>query len=271
MSSGNALLNGEQLIIQRQLKQEVANLLLRLAEICQELEERCQDRKKWPELDGDANGQTPPPNDRGTTNEMYQRQGDTYIKFFRAYNDAQSCFSIARALSPELVELGTEFATQTWGRAQAGVPPRLVMEQCTKTRLYLLQLERLLAGNGDGEAQDVVTIEIPVADQSQHENRRDVSMGTQDPIESSPAPGGLSDLQNIDADGTRADRLSHFMRVHPGTTYAGIKYSAGVHTADFQDWRRDRLKSESVMSQRIEKVLSGETPLRKKPAKRQTT
>jgi hypothetical protein len=57
------------------------------------------------------------------------------------------------------------------------------------------------------------------------------------------------------------------MQEHPGTTLADIKYSGNVFTAEFQDWRRGKLKSGSVMSGRIEDVLSGVTPLKKKPRK----
>jgi hypothetical protein len=68
-------------------------------------------------------------------------------------------------------------------------------------------------------------------------------------------------------DGVPEDRLSFFMRTHPGTSLADIKYSAMVHSAEFQDWRRGELKSDSVMSKRIEDVLSGAKPLSKKPRK----
>jgi hypothetical protein len=67
--------------------------------------------------------------------------------------------------------------------------------------------------------------------------------------------------------GAPEDRLSSFMQEHPGTTLADIKYSGNVFTAEFQDWRRGKLKSGSVMSGRIEDVLSGVTPLKKKPRK----
>ena len=62
-------------------------------------------------------------------------------------------------------------------------------------------------------------------------------------------------------------RLSRFMQEHPGTTYADVKYTARVHTSDFQDWRRGKLKQTSVMSRRVEEVLDGTTPLKKKPPK----
>lgn len=66
---------------------------------------------------------------------------------------------------------------------------------------------------------------------------------------------------------SREDRLWHFLEMRPGTTLADIRYSAGVHKADFQKWRRGELKSTSVMSERIDKVLSGAYPLMKKPPK----
>jgi hypothetical protein len=66
---------------------------------------------------------------------------------------------------------------------------------------------------------------------------------------------------------SREERLQAFIVAHPGTTLADIKYSAGVHTPELQDWREDRLKQQSVMSRRIEDVLSGATRLKKKPRK----
>ena len=42
------------------------------------------------------------------------------------------------------------------------------------------------------------------------------------------------------------DRLASFMQAHPNATYADIKYSAQVHTPEFQDWRKDRLKREAL-------------------------
>jgi hypothetical protein len=57
------------------------------------------------------------------------------------------------------------------------------------------------------------------------------------------------------------------MLEHPGTTYADIKYTAKVHTPDFQDWRKEKIRPTSVMSTRIEDVLNGSTSLKKKPPK----
>jgi hypothetical protein len=67
--------------------------------------------------------------------------------------------------------------------------------------------------------------------------------------------------------GAPEDRLSRFRQEHPGATLVDVKYSANVHTAEFQDWRRGKLKPDSVMSERIEKVLAGIAPLKKKPPK----
>lgn len=85
------------------------------------------------------------------------------------------------------------------------------------------------------------------------------SVETQD----QPSAPGSSEVPAV----TPEERLSHFMMEHPRTTYADIKYSAKVHTPEFQEWRSGDLKSTSVMSQRIEKVLNGATPLQKKPPK----
>jgi hypothetical protein len=48
---------------------------------------------------------------------------------------------------------------------------------------------------------------------------------------------------------------------------ADIRYSANVHKPDFQTWRRGEMQSTSVMSERIEDVLSGKSELKKKPRK----
>jgi len=89
-----------------------------------------------------------------------------------------------------------------------------------------------------------------------------VSQSAGETQDQSPAP----ELTKTQAS-TPEDRLSRFMQAHTGTTYADVKYSANVHTADFQDWRKEKLKATSVMSQRIEDVLSGTTQLKKKPPK----
>jgi hypothetical protein len=67
---------------------------------------------------------------------------------------------------------------------------------------------------------------------------------------------------------SREEGLQAFLAAHPNATLADIKYSARVYTADFQDWRNNRLKDQSVMSVRIEDVLSGTTQLKKRPRKR---
>lgn len=63
--------------------------------------------------------------------------------------------------------------------------------------------------------------------------------------------------------GSRERRLEQFKAEH-GLTFADIARSAGVHKADFQKWRNGKLAPESVMSERIESVLSGKLPLRRK-------
>jgi hypothetical protein len=68
-------------------------------------------------------------------------------------------------------------------------------------------------------------------------------------------------------DSSREERLSRFRLEHRGTTFADIRYSAEVYKPDFQAWRRGELKADSVMSERIEDVLSGGRPLKKKPPK----
>jgi hypothetical protein len=90
--------------------------------------------------------------------------------------------------------------------------------------------------------------------------------------ESISAVSEANEVENSNASvaeltGSQEDRLVRFIKEHPGTTLADIKYSARVHTTEFQDWRIGRLKSSSVMAQRIEKVLGGSIPLNKKPRK----
>ena len=59
---------------------------------------------------------------------------------------------------------------------------------------------------------------------------------------------------------SRERRLERFKEEH-GVTLATIMRAAKVHKPDFQAWRKGRLKAGSVVSRRIELVLSGETPV----------
>jgi hypothetical protein len=68
--------------------------------------------------------------------------------------------------------------------------------------------------------------------------------------------------------GSREERLQEFIRLHLGTLYADVYYSARVHKSDFQKWRRNKLKDTSVMTLRIERVLAGGVTLKRKPRKR---
>jgi hypothetical protein len=86
--------------------------------------------------------------------------------------------------------------------------------------------------------------------------------------EAAPAPNVALAAEPNEVQGSAPeDRLSRFMQAHPGTSYADIKYSAVVHTPEFQDWRKGKLGPKSVMSVRIENVLNGISPLKKKPSK----
>ena len=60
--------------------------------------------------------------------------------------------------------------------------------------------------------------------------------------------------------GLREKRLQRFVTTHP-TTIAAVRRTAKVAKAQMQQWRHDELSNDSVMSQRIENVLSGKTPL----------
>jgi len=85
-----------------------------------------------------------------------------------------------------------------------------------------------------------------------------------------PVLGGVSEDTIVHGEppsNAPEDRLARFMQQNPGTTYADIRYSSQVHKPDFQDWRRGRLASTSVMFRRIEGVIAGTTSLQKKPRK----
>jgi hypothetical protein len=58
----------------------------------------------------------------------------------------------------------------------------------------------------------------------------------------------------------REARLQAFLREHD-VSIAAICRAANVHKADMQRWRHGKLSQRSMMSQRVEKVLSGTTPL----------
>jgi hypothetical protein len=66
---------------------------------------------------------------------------------------------------------------------------------------------------------------------------------------------------------SRDRRLRAFAAAHAGVTFADIRHSASVHKPEFRSWRRGKLPEASVMSQRIEAVLSGRLPLGKNPRK----
>ena len=58
----------------------------------------------------------------------------------------------------------------------------------------------------------------------------------------------------------REARLQAFLRKHD-VSIAAICRAANVHKADMQRWRHGKFSQHSMMSLRIEKVLSGITPL----------
>jgi hypothetical protein len=68
-----------------------------------------------------------------------------------------------------------------------------------------------------------------------------------------PDPGALA--------AGREGRLQEFVTANH-TTIAAVCDAAQVHKPDMQRWRRGELSDDSVMAQRIENVLSGETPLK---------
>lgn len=77
--------------------------------------------------------------------------------------------------------------------------------------------------------------------------------------ESDPPDPEVSELD-------RETRLRAFLTAN-NTTIAAVSEAAFVHKPDMQHWRHEELSGESIMSQRIENVLSGKTPLRTGDAK----
>jgi hypothetical protein len=63
-----------------------------------------------------------------------------------------------------------------------------------------------------------------------------------------------------DALASREERLQGFIKEHD-TKIAAVCRSAKVFKANMQQWRHEELADDSVMSERIEDVLSGKTPL----------
>jgi hypothetical protein len=59
---------------------------------------------------------------------------------------------------------------------------------------------------------------------------------------------------------TREFRLQLFL-AEKNTTIAAVRRAAGVHKANMQQWRHSALSDSSVMSERIEDVLSGKRPI----------
>jgi len=63
---------------------------------------------------------------------------------------------------------------------------------------------------------------------------------------------------------TREARLLAFQRKNACTLADIFKHSALVHKPDFDDWRKGKLSDKSVISARIEAVLSGIRPLKRR-------
>lgn len=112
-------------------------------------------------------------------------------------------------------------------------------------------------------------IEKSLAKRGAHPPLRDVRPPNSTARTSETTEGNLetSVVQAHNPIGTTEDRLCSFQKGHPGVTYADVKYTATVYTPDFQKWRKGQLKADSKMSQRIEDVLSGKTPIKKKTSK----
>ncbi|MCC6363110.1 MAG: hypothetical protein IT165_06265 [Bryobacterales bacterium] len=79
-----------------------------------------------------------------------------------------------------------------------------------------------------------------------------------------PAESALPDPEVLAQD--REKRLQGLVAANH-TTIAAVADAADVHKPDMQRWRRGELSGDSVMSQRIENVLAGKTPLKAGAAK----
>jgi hypothetical protein len=109
------------------------------------------------------------------------------------------------------------------------------------------------------------TVKDPLGANSEDEPGRAWGMPETIPEEASvDSRHALEDAKEL---GSREERLQAFLREHRETTLADIMYSARIHKPDFQEWRRDKMASASVMAKRIENVLTGVFPLKKKPVK----
>jgi hypothetical protein len=90
-------------------------------------------------------------------------------------------------------------------------------------------------------------------------NDADASEAIPAPPESSPPDPEVLALD-------RETRLQAFLTAK-NTTIAAVSEAALVHKPEMQRWRRGELSGDSVMSRRIEDVLSGKTPLKTGDAK----
>jgi len=83
-------------------------------------------------------------------------------------------------------------------------------------------------------------------------------------------PTKTAALTEATANGKTAEprevRLQAFIHQH-NTSIAAVSEAAAVHKPDMQHWRHDELSDDSVMSRRIENVLSGKTQLKAGDAK----
>jgi hypothetical protein len=97
-----------------------------------------------------------------------------------------------------------------------------------------------------------------------HNARLDLEM-----VSAPTAAGGAMDADPVPAETLARDRearLQAFLTAN-STTIAAVSEAALVHKPDMQHWRHEELSGDSVMSHRIENVLSGKTPLKAGDAK----
>ena len=81
-----------------------------------------------------------------------------------------------------------------------------------------------------------------------------------------PVPGETAAPEAKSPARDREARLQAFLTAN-STTIAAVSDAAAVHKPDMQHWRHEELSGDSVMSQRIESVLAGKTPLKTADAK----
>ena len=126
---------------------------------------------------------------------------------------------------------------------------RFLRDKVEERQLKALEAEEASLNHGSGIADEPESGGDPesLADPSKIQI---AGCGTS---EHSPSNGPLT---GEDDPASREDRLQEFVRTH-GHTIKAVRKAAQVHKSDMQKWRHGELPDSSIMSQRIEDVLSG--------------